>query len=753
MTLKRLEINGFKSFGRKAVLLFDAPITAVVGPNGSGKSNVAEAFRWVLGEQSLKSLRGKKGEDLIFNGSSSLGRLSRASVSVTFDNSNRVFASVDFDDVNITREVFRDGTNEYSINGSKVRLKDILELLAGISLGSSGHHIISQGEADRILNANPAERRTMIEDALGLKIYQWKLEESEKKLTKTRENIKEAELLRREIAPHLKFLKKQMEKVEKAKELRAELSTLYLEYLRREEIYLTRTREKVKSELALPKEALAEIESKLAAWAGKQNPASDESVDDRNKLREIESALREVRSKKDDLSRRLGRLEGMIELKQRESRSVTTTEDKLVVSRDELNRLAAELEEGWQKIETESDPNTLKIILRNIKQAFGGFLDKFKVHQPAPADNSELIQELMAEKQEMEKAVTDLEVLERSRQEEYQLARYSLEQKESRAREEERESYELRARKGELTATVRVLEGKLETLAVEEENFKRELGEAGVLIGRGALNYESYSLDEQMVLSEERGIQEDRHRQLERLKIRLEDIGGEGADVEKEYDEVLARDGYLEKELIDLATSAESLEQIMAELRQKITDEFKAGVKKINSEFQKFFEILFGGGTAALSLVVPEKRRSRALDLVVGDDDGALEEAMETSAEATEEGIEIAVNLPRKKIKGLAMLSGGERALTSIALLFAMSQVNPPPFMILDETDAALDEANSRKYGDMIESLSKFSQLILITHNRETMSRAGVLYGVTMGSDSVSRLISLKFAEAEAYAK
>lgn len=139
--------------------------------------------------------------------------------------------------------------------------------------------------------------------------------------------------------------------------------------------------------------------------------------------------------------------------------------------------------------------------------------------------------------------------------------------------------------------------------------------------------------------------------------------------------------------------------------------------------------------------------------MVVGDDDGALEEAMETSAEATEEGIEIAVNLPRKKIKGLAMLSGGERALTSIALLFAMSQVNPPPFMILDETDAALDEANSRKYGDMIESLSKFSQLILITHNRETMSRAGVLYGVTMGSDSVSRLISLKFAEAEAYAK
>src|SRR6185295_2865757 len=117
-----------------------------------------------------------------------------------------------------------------------------------------------------------------------------------------------------------------------------------------------------------------------------------------------------------------------------------------------------------------------------------------------------------------------------------------------------------------------------------------------------------------------------------------------------------------------------------------------------------------------------------------------------------EEGIEISVNLPRKKVKGLMMLSGGERALTSIALIFAMSQVKPPPFIILDETDAALDEANSRKYGDMIENLAKYSQLILITHNRETMSRAGVLYGVTMSS-GVSKLLSIQFDEAVAVAK
>jgi chromosome segregation protein len=118
-----------------------------------------------------------------------------------------------------------------------------------------------------------------------------------------------------------------------------------------------------------------------------------------------------------------------------------------------------------------------------------------------------------------------------------------------------------------------------------------------------------------------------------------------------------------------------------------------------------------------------------------------------------EEGLDIEVNLPKKKIKGLMMLSGGERALTSIALLFAISQVNPPPFIILDETDEALDEANSKKYGDMIAELSKYSQLILITHNRETMARAGTIYGVTMGMDGVSRLLSIQFDEAVKVAK
>ncbi|NBV43336.1 chromosome segregation protein SMC, partial [bacterium] len=227
MTLKRLEMHGFKSFAKKAVFDFSAPVTAIVGPNGSGKSNVVEAVRFVLGEQSNKSLRSKSGADLIFKGSKQIGKMSRASVSIVFDNTGRIFSlptvedknlSLDFDEITITREVFADGGNTYSLNGNEVRLKDIHELIASVNIGSSGHHIISQGEADRLLNSKPAERREMLEESLGLKLYHYRIKESERKLEKTREHVREAESIRRELAPHIKFLKKQVEKIEKARE-------------------------------------------------------------------------------------------------------------------------------------------------------------------------------------------------------------------------------------------------------------------------------------------------------------------------------------------------------------------------------------------------------------------------------------------------------------------------------------------------------------------------------------------------------
>ena len=161
---------------------------------------------------------------------------------------------------------------------------------------------------------------------------------------------------------------------------------------------------------------------------------------------------------------------------------------------------------------------------------------------------------------------------------------------------------------------------------------------------------------------------------------------------------------------------------------------------------------MFDGGTGYLDVVIENKKNRREKVGPLESSKSDLEEP-DDEEEEPEQGIEINVSLPHKKVKELNALSGGERSLTSIALLFAMSQVNPPPFLVLDETDAALDEANSRKYGDMLEKLSRHSQLIVVTHNRETMSRAGILYGVTIGNDGASKLLSVKLDEAAAIAK
>jgi chromosome segregation protein len=257
MRLKSLELNGFKSFSGKAVIHFETPIVSIVGPNGSGKSNVVESIRYVLGEQSMKSMRGKTGADLVFKGSKSLPKGSRASVSITFNNQDKIFklendsgeeVNLNFESINISRQVFSDGSSKYLLNDTEVRLRDIHNLLASVKIGSSGHHIISQGEADRVLNANSKERKEMVEDALGLKVYQYKIKESEKKLERTEGNMKEVSILRRENAPHLNFLKKQVEKFEKVKELQVELKFLYLEYLKLENLYIDQEKESISSE-------------------------------------------------------------------------------------------------------------------------------------------------------------------------------------------------------------------------------------------------------------------------------------------------------------------------------------------------------------------------------------------------------------------------------------------------------------------------------------------------------------------------
>src|SRR3989344_4571051 len=376
MRLKTLELHGFKSFAPKTILEFNNPIVAIVGPNGSGKSNVVEAFRFVLGEQSMKSMRGKLGLDLIFKGSKHLSRSSHASVFIYFNNSDKIFkltndggenVNLNYDTINIGREVYDDGLNKYILNGGEVRLKDIHNLLASVSIGSSGHHIISQGEADRILNANGRERKEMIEDALGLKIYQYKIKEAERKLERTDNNMKEVVLLRRENAPHLNFLKKQMEKFEKAKEMQAELASLYKEYLKNKSVYLELERSNLATEKAHISKEIKNVEGHIASIEDGTSQKENEKIEE---LRTFERKSNEIRATKGEIERKLGRIEGMIEVEERRAEEKA---EVIALSPEEVKTIIGDINVAVDEALNKNNTTDIKPILLRIKDILNKF--------------------------------------------------------------------------------------------------------------------------------------------------------------------------------------------------------------------------------------------------------------------------------------------------------------------------------------------------------------------------------------------
>lgn len=222
MFLKSLEIRGFKSFADKTELRFKGGVTAVVGPNGSGKSNVSDSVRWVLGEQSVKNLRGGKMEDVIFSGTQFRKPLGLAQVSLTLDNLDGTL-STDYNEVTVTRRIFRSGETEYLINNQKCRLKDITELFMDTGIGKEGYSIIGQGKIDAILSGKPEDRRALLEEAAGIVKYKSRKEEAEKRLDNTDSNLVRIRDIIATYEERLEPLKVEKEKAEKYKFLAEEL--------------------------------------------------------------------------------------------------------------------------------------------------------------------------------------------------------------------------------------------------------------------------------------------------------------------------------------------------------------------------------------------------------------------------------------------------------------------------------------------------------------------------------------------------
>jgi chromosome segregation protein len=763
--LKKIEITGFKSFAKKTVLDFSSTgvfngdkknigITTIVGPNGSGKSNVADALRWALGEQSSKNLRSKKSEDVIFAGSDKKAKLGSAQVSIYLDNLQKK-GPVDYDEIVVTRKVYRSGEGEYLINGSKVRLVDVVDILAKGGIGQRSYCIINQGMADQVLNASLTERRTIIEEAAGVKEFQVKKDRSERKLKRTQTNLERVKGLLVEIEPHLKMLKRQSRKAQKGEEYRVELKKKQNQlfgFLWGSFKNNKKESEEKKNDLAREKVML---EREVDDLQGKLQKESSETNDLRDDINELEEKERDLNYKISNFERQLIVEEGKIELEKERQKNVEVVES-IPVGTDLIKKQLLSIKTGQdglvkriEAVATIDDIKKLKeeakTISDRVYELYEGVI-KGRIEKKKPTDELNKQKEINLKKvgEMMERAKRIKSDQDKTKKEE-ETIKQKISDLIKRDREEKKEAIKLEDLLRRKQFDLDKVKDKYNEIRIEfakteirgEDLMKRINQELN--INPDKINYNSSDKIEAGKWEND----------IVRLKVLLEQSGAVDQTVLDEYDETQKRYDFLKKESEDLQEAIKSLRRVVIEMEANIKDKFEKTFQSIDKKFNDYFKIIFNGGKAKLKKVKISKRISSSEKNEENSSLLSKESDVEDEKEENEEvdqsvGVEIIAEPPGKKISNLRVLSGGERALTSIALLFAIISHNPPPFAILDEIEAALDEANSKRFGKILNQLSGKTQFILITHNRETMRQAAVLYGVTMGNDGISQLLSVK---------
>jgi len=712
MLLKRLEVQGFKSFADKINIELEQDITAVVGPNGSGKSNITDAIRWLLGEREARNLRGAKSEDLIFAGTKDRSRLGQAQATLYFDNSSGFFP-VDYKEISISRKVSRDGESQIFLNKSEVRLKDIIDFFARARMGARGLTIVSQGESDVFINSTPMERREMIEEILGLKEYQLKKAESLRRLKATLINLDKAKALMEELLPLLRVLKKQVTKYEGragiASELRELENNFYGGKLRTLKISFAQIKpaiERLGEKIEVAENDVKHLEQGLLKIKSSE-PETNKSIS------EVQDKRKKLLDKKFTIQKTLSRIEAKLEF--------ATTPEKIEEAR---------LIEALNDIKNISAEYSLKETVAELKQALSQIMS--------------LVENLFGKKgyisadMEKEKAniLSELEAVDEE-----------IKQLESAEREftESMKGFNENFRKAFMefeasrSALVKLQEEK-NKIGFEKERIDlrvKDLGEQIREAGRDIKEFESWT-------GKEVSSEEEASRRMFRLRGELAAIGDIDENIIKEYKETEGRSTFLTAQVADLEKAISDLQNLIQDLDYKIQHEFITAIHKINEELSRYMDLLFGGGKA--KLIVEEKKTKPVVEETgeVQQTANPKTEGEEAEAVPLPEGVYIDVSLPRKRIKGLEVLSGGERALVSVAVLFALISVSPPPFLVLDEVDAPLDERNARRFGELLKEFSKKTQFIIVTHNRATMEAASVLYGVTMSADGTSKVLSVK---------
>ncbi|MEZ0536348.1 chromosome segregation protein SMC [Caldicellulosiruptoraceae bacterium PP1] len=358
MYIKWIEIYGFKSFYEKTKIDFNKGIMAIVGPNGSGKSNITDAIKWVLGEQSIKNLRLSKMEEIIFAGSEKRKPLGFAEVSVCIDNSDKLL-NIDFDEVVITRRAFRNGENEYFLNKSACRLKDIYEVLFDSGLGKDGFSIISQGKVDEIINARSIDRFKIFEEACGVTRYKFRKEETEKKLKNTNENIQRIEDLINEIELQKNDIEPEKQKAEIFIEYKNSYDNLFKQKLKYSYYNLSLELEQLLDEISKVENDLNDIYNKLQTYK--------EDISNRsNKLENIMLEKNDIENRYSELKEVINNLNSKIKIQTNELNIITQNNNIL---KNEIENLENEIKQKIEQKQKFNDDFELKnnIFLQLIK--------------------------------------------------------------------------------------------------------------------------------------------------------------------------------------------------------------------------------------------------------------------------------------------------------------------------------------------------------------------------------------------------
>jgi len=772
MYLRSIEMKGFKSFPERTRLEFSPGVSVIVGPNGSGKSNITDAVLWALGEQSPGAIRGASMQDVISAGGEGVGRRRAAEVEVTIDNAEGRAAS-ELSEIAIRRSLDRSGEGAYRLNGARCRLVDVVEVLSDTNLGREMHSVISQGRVESIVHSKPRERRLLVEEAAGLGKHRKRRRRAELKLRSARDNLDRALDVEREARARLRPLKRQAQ----AAELGARIEREELELRGRlvaEELRFGADRAKAAAEAAEAARAeRAEIERRLAEVSGRRREAEERfAARDRERtmawglLTKLRGEQQRIAVRAAGLGDREGELAAALESLRAEFGPLTLdlgASERAPAARvrkleQELEEIDAGLASAGQGLATAraADVSEAKReaalgavqagaerAVRHARRAEGLVGER---HREALRERVAAGEELLDDVRAALAATTAAEAAIRARVERIE-AKVVGEQ--GGGDEIAEEMRACSRQESELQVEMKAASDKLTEAQVEAAHLGDRRAEAAKELAAIAERLGEEVEPAAKALGEEERAEIDRR--LERLERRRAQIGPVNPLAEQEYEEAREHVESLQVQREDTERGMRELEALIRDIDREIERAFEQTFEATAKNFEEMVEHLFPGGRGALRRVALRPVRDAEEAPAAGEDAEGEEGAEGDEEERREElGVEIEVTPAGKSTRKLSLLSGGEKSLVALAFVFAVFLARPCPFYILDEVEAALDDANIDRFLQLIRRFSDRAQFVIVTHQKRTMDAADVLYGVTMGGDGVTKVVSRRLPrEAE----